>query len=109
MRILVAIFLLSLPVMAQADKRILLPDGRGCWQNDVGHVYGCDPVTQAPAQAPAQAPSKSSAQTPATCIQVEAELAKVKRKLRSGYGSNEGTELRAKRRKYQDLLRKYCK
>lgn len=26
---------------AAADTRILLPDGSGCWQNEVGFVYGC--------------------------------------------------------------------
>jgi len=26
---------------AYADRRLELPDGGGCWVNDVGFVYGC--------------------------------------------------------------------
>lgn len=37
---------LSSAAAVQADQRIQLPDGRGCWQNNVGYVYGCDPQPQ---------------------------------------------------------------
>lgn len=37
-RVLILSFI-ALP--AFADQRIQMPDGGGCWMNDVGHVYGC--------------------------------------------------------------------
>lgn len=32
--------------IASADQRIQLPEGRGCWINNVGYAYGCDPAPQ---------------------------------------------------------------
>lgn len=40
MRILIFCGLLFVTA-AQADQRIQMPDGGGCWMNNVGHVYGC--------------------------------------------------------------------
>jgi hypothetical protein len=40
---LIIVALLISPITF-ADQRIQLPNGTGCWQNDVGFVYGCDPA-----------------------------------------------------------------
>ena len=101
MRFIATLFLMVLSTLSVADQRILLPNGTGCWINNVGHVYGCSggPSTSAPST-----PNRS----PSTCIELEAEIASIKRRLRQGYRAGERKTLKAKRSEYKSLHRKHC-
>lgn len=48
MRILLTSVVLIITNAAFADTWITLPSGEGCWQNNVGVVYGCSGSSSAP-------------------------------------------------------------
>jgi hypothetical protein len=104
MRITTIALLCVLSIQASADQRIRLPNGSECWVNNNNYVYGCSGGSGG---APGNAAQANK--TPATCIEVEAELKSINRQLRQGYNSRQGTILKSKRSEYEEILDKYCK
>ncbi len=101
MRLLAILVLISISSASYSDERIQLPNGMECWTNRAGHVYGCSGgVGDTTAPAPQHSPS--------TCIELEAEITSINRRLRQGYSSSQGQTLKAKRREFESLHRKHC-